>query len=49
MANTNVPLKHIKVDTFTEDGIVGPSQNMLGPIEDGGFWPMRVLDNIENA
>ena len=27
----------IKVNTFTDAGIIGPSQTMLGPVEDGGI------------
>jgi len=31
------PIKRIKVNTFTDAGIIGPSQTMLGPVEDGGI------------
>ncbi len=37
MVGTNSPVKRIKVDTFTYAGIIGPSQTMLGPVEDGGI------------
>ena len=37
MQGKNNPLKRIKVNTFTGDGIIGPSQTMLGPVEDGGI------------
>lgn len=35
----NKPLKRIKVYTFTEGGIIGPSLTMLEPVEDGGIIP----------
>ncbi len=36
MASAKVPVKRVRVDTFTEGGIIGPSLPMLGPVEDGG-------------
>jgi len=35
MESKNNP--RIKVNTFTDAGIIGPSQTMLGPVEDGGI------------
>ncbi|MFC1915922.1 acetamidase/formamidase family protein, partial [Chloroflexota bacterium] len=37
MESKSNPVKRIKVDTFTEEGVIGPSQTMLGPVEDGGI------------
>jgi formamidase len=37
MAIESHPVKRIKVDNFTEGGIVGPSLTMLGPLENGGI------------
>ena len=37
MEGKNKPLKRIKVYTFTEGGIIGPSLTMLEPVEDGGI------------
>ena len=37
MESKSNPVKRIKVDTFTEGGVIGPSQTMLGPVEDGGI------------
>jgi len=37
MQGKNNPLKRIKVDTFTDGGLIGPSQTMLGPVENGGI------------
>lgn len=37
MESKSNPVKRIKVDTFTEAGVIGPSQTMLGPVEDGGI------------
>ncbi|GAI43756.1 unnamed protein product, partial [marine sediment metagenome] len=34
---TKNKLERIKVNTFTDAGIIGPSQTMLGPVEDGGI------------
>jgi len=36
MASTQTPLDRIKVDTFTDGGIIGPSLTMLGPVTNGG-------------
>ena len=33
----NNPLKQITVNTFTDAGIIGPSQTMLGSVGDGGI------------
>jgi len=37
MQGKNNPLKRIKINTFTGAGLIGPSQTMLGPVEDGGI------------
>jgi len=36
MASTQAPLDRVKVDTFTDGGIIGPGLTMLGPVKNGG-------------
>lgn len=37
MESKNNPRRQIKVNTFTDGGIIGPSLTMLGPVENGGI------------
>lgn len=58
MGNEYDTLNWIKVDTFTEGGIVGPGLSMLGPVQDGGIievetapgcWGPMITPNFKGA